>query len=86
LDQEYAKINSELRDLKKNTTEYVAATARLSEIRSRQEELRKEIGITALTAKQLTDELKRLQIAQRNLTPNTQQWADNAARIEQVKN
>lgn len=86
LDQEYAKINSELRDLKKNTEAYNAATTRLGEIRTRQEELRKEIGLTGLTAKQLGDELRRLQIAQRNLTPNTQLWAENAERIEQVKN
>lgn len=86
LDQEYAKINSELKSLKRNTTEYVAATQRMGEIRNRQEDLRKEIGLTALTAKQLTDELRKLQVAQRNLTPNTQAWAENAQRIEEVKN
>jgi TP901 family phage tail tape measure protein len=86
LDQEYAKINSELRDLKRNTQEYTAATARLGDIRQRQEALRKEIGLTSLTAKQLTDELRNLQIANRNLTPNSEQWAENAQRIEQVKN
>jgi TP901 family phage tail tape measure protein len=85
LDQEYAKLNAGLKDLKKNSTEYVNSTARMDEVRKRQQELRQEIGMTSLTAKQLGDELRRLQIAQRNATPNTAQWAENAARIEQVK-
>lgn len=85
LDQEYAKINSELTGVKKNTAEWVASTARLDEIRARQVELRKEIGLTGLTAKQLSDELRRLQAANRNLTPNTEQWTENAVRIDQIK-
>jgi TP901 family phage tail tape measure protein len=85
LDQEYAKISASLSRMKRGTQEYIAAGARMAEIRQRQSELREEIGLTALTAKQLGDELKRLQAAQRNLTPNTEQWAENADRIEQVK-
>lgn len=85
LDQEYAKLASEIKGVKKNTEEWVASTARMDQIRARQTELRQEIGLTSLTAKQLGDELRRLQVVQRNLTPNTQQWAENAARIDQVK-
>jgi TP901 family phage tail tape measure protein len=85
LDQEYAQIKASMRDLKKGTDEWVAASARLDQIGARQAELRKEIGLTGLTAKQLGDELKRLQVQQRNLTPNTAQWAETTQRIEQVK-
>lgn len=85
LDQEYAKLATEIKGVKKNTEEWVSATARMDQIRTRQAELRQEIGLTSLTAKQLGDELRRLQLVQRNLTPNTQQWAENAARIDQVK-
>lgn len=85
LDQEYAEIKASMRDLKKGTDEWVAASARLDQIGARQAELRKEIGLTGLTAKQLGDELKRLQVQQRNLTPNTAQWAETTQRIEQVK-
>ncbi len=85
LDQEYAQLNSAMKDLKKGSQEWIAAQERVGQIGTRQAELRKEIGLTSLTAKQLGDELRRLQVAQRNLTPNTPMWAENAARIEQVK-
>jgi TP901 family phage tail tape measure protein len=85
LDQEYAKLNAGLKDLKKGSDEATAALKRMGEIKGRQAELRQEIGLTSLTAKQLGDELRKLQVAQRNATPNTQMWAENAARIEEVK-
>jgi hypothetical protein len=85
LDQEYAKINAGLKDLKKGSDEATAALKRMGEIKGRQAELRQEIGLTSLTAKQLGDELRKLQVAQRNATPNTKMWAENAARIEEVK-
>lgn len=85
LDQEFAKINADLRGVKKGTEEWVKGSARMDEITKRQTELRKEIGLTGLTAKQMGDELRRLQIAQRNLTPNTQQWAENQVRIKALK-
>jgi TP901 family phage tail tape measure protein len=85
LDQEYAKLNSGLKDLKRNSKEWQDQMLKMDGIKGRQAELRKEIGDTALSAKQLTDELKRLQVVQRNATPNTEQWVANAARIEQLK-
>ncbi len=85
LDQEYAEIKASMRDLKKGTEEWVAASGRLDQIGARQAELRKEIGLTGLTAKQLTDELRKLQVQQRNLTPNTPAWVETTQRIEQVK-
>lgn len=85
LDQEYAKLNADMKELTKGSKEYIAAQERVSTIGARQAELRKEIGLTGLTAKQLGDELRRLQVTQRNLTPNTPMWAENAQRINEVK-
>lgn len=85
LDQEYAKLYTSQFGLKKNTEEYIAIGKRMEEVRVRQAELRQEIGMTALTAKQLSDEMRRLQVLNRHLTPNTQQWSENATRINELK-
>ena len=86
LDQEYAKLNRDMKDLAKSSKEWIAANERIGQIGTRQAELRAQIGLTGLTAKQLGDELRRLQVTQRNLTPNTPMWVENAKRIQDVKN
>lgn len=85
LDQEYAKLNSQQKLLKKGTDEYVANHKRMDEVRQRQAALRQEIGLTALTEKQLTQELQRLLAEGRNLTRYTEQWVKNREAVAAVR-
>lgn len=80
-----AKLTAALQDAKTPTAEAAAALKRLAEIDLRRSELRKEIGLTALTAKQLGDELRRLTLANRNMNDSSPQWQENSRRIGEIK-
>ena len=84
LDQKAVQLTQALRGMKKGTEEYVAASKELEQVRQRQEALRNEIGLTALTYKQLQQEAARLRIAMNNMTPNTAEWAATAQRLDAV--
>jgi hypothetical protein len=66
---------------KKNTAEYKALGAQIkdnnatmSTNKTRMEQLRKEVGLSALTTKQLRDEYRRLKNQMDNTTPGTPEW------------
>ena len=49
-----AGISSEMKELKKGTAEYVAKSKELKEVNSQMDALKKTIGITALSQKELS--------------------------------
>lgn len=84
LDQEAAELTQKMRGLRKGTEEYVAASKRLSEVSTEQAKLREQIGLTALTLKQLNAEAAKLRIMRNNITPGTEAWAENEAQLQKV--
>ena len=59
--------------------------AALDKNKSAQKKLRNEIGMSALTTRELKDELRHLQQVQANLVPDTPKWHKYQAKINQVK-
>lgn len=70
----YKRLSAELRENNK--------TLKLN--KSRQAELRKELGVGALTMKQLRDEAKRLQLQLQNLTPGSAEFKRFDAELRTV--
>jgi hypothetical protein len=78
---------------KKNTDEYKSLAAQIKSNnstidinRAKMATMRNEIGVNALSARQLKDELKRLKLQLDNTTPNTQAWKELSNQYNTVKN
>lgn len=84
LTQESIALKESLKGMKKGSDEAVAALGRMGEISKRQEELRKEIGLSALSLKELNAELGRARAAYNSATPNSQQWVQAKQRIDEL--
>ncbi|TNE31793.1 MAG: hypothetical protein EP346_00085 [Bacteroidetes bacterium] len=72
--QEYKRLTSELRSNNKA----------LVKNKARQAELRKELGLNALTMKQLRDEAKRLRLQLDNMTPGSKEFIQLDAQLKKV--
>lgn len=81
---EAAKITAEMKLLKKGTAEWVAKNTELSLLNDKMAALRSQIGLTSLSQKELTAELKRLQILKLNLTPQTKEFNELQTQINAV--
>lgn len=76
---------------KKETAEYKRLTKQISannieikENEQKQKELRKELGLTGLTTKQLRAEQKRLKAIMASFSPNTPQWKQYNNQLQKV--
>jgi len=69
--KEYKRLTE---DLVKTRTEMRATTSAISENTTRQEALRKEIGLTGLSMKELDNQAKSLRAQLRNLVPGTDEY------------
>lgn len=85
LDQEAYELKEKMKGLKKGTEEYIAASQRLSQINGRMSELRKGIGLNSLTLRQLQAEMRKLTTIQKDLTPGTKAFRENAEQIAAVR-
>lgn len=85
LAQEEVKLNEQLKNVRKNSAEAKAALESLGAVRQRQAELRKEIGLSALSLKELQGEMAKARAAFRAATPGTEQWVQARARMDEVK-
>lgn len=70
--------------LKKGSEEYVAQNKELSQVRSRMEELRNEIGLTSLSSGQLKAMSSQLNRELSQLTPNTESFLNKAQELAKV--
>lgn len=85
LDTESRKLRESMKGMKKDSDEYVAASAKLKEVTTRMGELRTSIGLSSKNVKELQDELRQLMMARRYIQPGTDAFADNSAKIREVK-
>ena len=77
-------LNSEMRGLKKSTDEYKTKAAELGKINDQMATLRKTIGLTALSQKELTAELARLRALKSVATPQTKEFEELQKSINKV--
>lgn len=88
-----ADLRTEMSGIKKGTQDYIDKTKELNAVKERQAALTKQIGITALTLKELRQEQSRLNSLFNSATPFSKQYYDLEkqlkavnARIYDVKN
>jgi len=77
-------LKESMKGLKKGSEEYVNANKELSQVNSRMEVLRKEIGLTSLTSSQLKSMANQLNRELANLTPNTESFLNKAKELKDV--
>ena len=79
-----ADLNAEMKGLHKNTTEYKNKAVELKAVDTQMAALRKQIGLTALSQKELTAELKRLQQLKNITTPQSKEFHELQRQIDGV--
>ncbi len=84
LQKEANRLGNELKNLKKGTKEYTDTSKQLSDVKGKMGELTKQIGITAMSQKQLMQELRRLQQIKAMLTPQTEEFTKMQKEIDKV--
>jgi hypothetical protein len=77
-------LSDGMKGLKKNSEEYIAANKELNQVKGRMEELRSEIGLTALTSAQLKAMSSQLNRELAQLTPNTESFLNKAQELANV--
>ncbi len=85
LDQEYIKLKNDVRTLKKGTDEYIKAHGRMREIEMRMSDLRKEVGLNAMTLRDLNKEAAKLRLMRQHLTPGTDAFRENERQLRAVQ-
>jgi len=80
-----AQLTTEMKDLKKNTAEWIAKNEQLKKINARMDELKSKIGLTAMSQKELVQELKKLQAQKNFLTPQTAEFKKLQQQIDMVQ-
>ena len=73
-----------MKGLRKGSEEYVAQNKELSQVKTRMEELRSEIGLTSLTSGQLKAMSNQLNRELAQLTPNTESFLNKAQELANV--
>lgn len=81
-----ADISSEMKLLTKNTEEYRKKAAELKSVEVQMSGLRKQIGLTALSQKELVSELRKLEAMKSVATPQTREFKELQKQIDGVKN
>lgn len=80
-----ADIAFEMKGLKKSTEEYKAKAKELSEVNKQMAELKKTIGITSLSQKELIQELNKLKALRGSAVPFSKEFRDLDAQIKSVE-
>jgi TP901 family phage tail tape measure protein len=84
IDNESYKIKQNMKGMKKGSEEYIAANKRLNEITAQQAALRKEIGLTSLSLRELNKESRRLRAIRDNLIPGTAKFKQIDKQLQAV--
>lgn len=80
-----ADIAAELKGMKKGTEEYIQKSKELKQVTGEMDKLRKSIGLTAMTQKELVNELNRLKAMRGSLTPQTKEFDALSRKIKEVE-
>lgn len=80
-----ADVKLEMEGLKKGTAEYIAKKNELSQITGEMSKLKKEIGLAALTQKELIRELNTLKALRGSVIPFSDEYKQLSKSIEQVE-
>lgn len=81
-----ADVRFEMDGLKKGTAEYIAKKKELAGITEEMARLKKQIGITALTQKELVKELNSMKALKASMQPFTEEWKKLDKEIKKVEN
>lgn len=80
-----ADVRLEMDGLKKGTQEYMEKAKQLRQITAEMDDLKKQIGITALTQKELVAELNKLKALKGSVVPFTKEFNDLEKQIKAVE-
>lgn len=80
-----ADISAEMKGLKKGTQEYIDKASELKKVTADMDKLRKSIGLSAMTQKELVNELNRLKAMRGSLTPQTKEFDNLSKKIKEVE-
>ena len=80
-----ADVTSEMQGLKKGTQEYIDKSKQLKEVGSQMDALKKEIGITSFSQKELNAELNKLKALKGSVIPFSAEFKDLQRQIEGVE-
>lgn len=80
-----ADIKFEMQGLKKGTAEYIAKSNELKQVTEKMGALKKQIGITALTQKELVKELASMKALKASMQPFTDEWKKLDKEIKKVE-
>lgn len=78
-------IREELKGMKRGSHEYIAASAKLASVKSEMGVLKKEIGLTALSQRELNAELRRLSALKQGVAPFSKEFNQLQSQINAVK-
>jgi TP901 family phage tail tape measure protein len=84
LDKRAMKLREEMKGLKKGTEEYAAKSRELAQVKSRMEELRKQVGLTGLSMRQLSQRARELSLIKQHLTPGTAEFKRVDAELQKI--
>lgn len=84
LQKKKAELRAEMRGLKKDTNDYKKVDKEFKSVSKEVERLQKEIGLTALTQKELNQQLKILRAQKANLVPDSKEFKRVQKEIERV--
>ena len=80
-----ADIRFEMQGMKKGTQEYIDKSKELKAVTNQQDELKKSIGLSALTLKELRQELAKVKSIAASSVPGSQQWKEYSTQIGEVE-
>ncbi len=80
-----ADIKFEMQGLKKGTEEYIAKNKELSSVKNQMDELKKSIGVSALSLKELNSEATKLRSMRDSVTQGTEAWIKYDAQLKEVQ-
>ena len=86
LNEEAAAIRAEMKGMKKNTQEYIDASARLSSVNQKIDEMRSSMDLSLLSIKELKKEMRSMTALRDSLPPTSEEFKRLSERINQAKN
>lgn len=84
LEDKAKSLQKEMKRLSKNPEELAKASAEYDKVKNRMTELRKEIGLTGMTMRELQQRQKELNMQMRHMDPRTEKFAEYKKELTQV--
>lgn len=84
LEDQAKSLQKEMKKLKNNPEELAKASAEYDKVKNRMTELRKTIGLTGMTMRELQQRQKELNMMMRSMDPRTEKYAEYRKELTQV--